>query len=77
MTERQGFEEWYTAAFLEDEVEPTDEYLFDVWQRACEWQRQKDIELCLEVGKEGAGMPGEIWAERCAKSIEKQEMVDF
>jgi len=77
MTEREGFEDWYKTTYLEDEVHPTDEYLYLVWQKACEWQRKVDADLCLAVGEDGLGAPGEIWAERCAKSVVEQKVVVF
>ena len=50
MTEHEAFEAWFKTRWPEFEHPTTS--AFELWQAACEWQRQKDEAICAEFSQD-------------------------
>lgn len=42
------------------------------WQAAWDAAIARAAEICNEIAKDGEGLAGEVWAERCAIAIERE-----
>lgn len=45
---------------------------YDWWQAAWNAAIARAAEICNEIAKDGEGLAGEVWAERCAIGIAKE-----
>lgn len=64
----------HAAAWGDSKYEPA-RWVIDALRDAVESEREECAQACLEVAEDGAGLAGEVWAERCCTEIRKRSNV--
>lgn len=73
MNRQEAFEAWWGEPTSHTEALDKQQD-FDVWQAACEWQKEQDAKLCeILSGNEPSGHGGRFDALDCADAIRSQE----
>lgn len=73
------FDKWIRAnAKRYGHVSPAQEIaLRDAFEAGAKIEREACSAVCIDIGKSGEGMAGEIWAERCANAIRMRTNVEI